>query len=162
MKPTPVDFRPLLVLLKTLYLLCIAVFMYLVFGDVLASFWEEPAAVAERSFSPSVNDILDDYDKIENGIHLQTGLVYAEGFELVRATCTACHSAKLVTQNRATREGWQQMIRWMQETQGLWELGPSERPILSYLAKHYAPEEIGRRANIDIAAVEWYILELPE
>ena len=107
----------------------------------------------------SQNVIADDYERIENGIHVATGLVYAEGFEIVRGTCTACHSAKLVTQNRATREGWLQMIRWMQETQGLWELGENEKIILDYLSKHYAPEEIGRRANLDIAAIEWYILE---
>ena len=101
-----------------------------------------------------------DWDKIENGIHVQTGLIYDTHFDIVRAHCTACHSGKLVAQNRATREGWLQMIRWMQETQGLWDLGVNEPKILDYLAKNYAPEAVGRRTNIDVAAVEWYILEL--
>ncbi|MEM8527939.1 MAG: hypothetical protein AAGG68_25080 [Bacteroidota bacterium] len=95
--------------------------------------------------------------QVENGIHLETGLVYAEGFELVKGTCTTCHSAKLITQNRASRAGWEQMIDWMQETQGLWELGDIEPIILDYLATHYAPEEAGRRANLE--EIEWYILE---
>jgi len=51
------------------------------------------------------------------------------------------------------------MIRWMQETQGLWQLGKNEPIILDYLAKHYAPEEVVRRPGLDVAAIEWYILE---
>ncbi|MEL6720157.1 MAG: hypothetical protein AAFP82_15710 [Bacteroidota bacterium] len=96
-------------------------------------------------------------DQVKNGIHVATGLVYAEGFEVVSTTCTACHSAKLVTQNRASRAGWEQMIDWMQATQGLWDLGENEPIILDYLATHYAPEEVGRRANLE--EIEWYILE---
>ena len=125
------------------------------FGESLRSIFEKPAFVKAKSDRPK-----SDEDVFENGIHVQTGLVYAEGFEEVRAICTSCHSAKLVTQNRATREGWEQMINWMQETQGLWELGPAEPKILDYLAKHYAPQKVGRRANLNIAEIEWYILDL--
>jgi hypothetical protein len=52
------------------------------------------------------------------------------------------------------------MIRWMQATQGLWDLGKNEPIVLDYLAKYYAPEDVGRRANIDVAEVEWFILNL--
>jgi hypothetical protein len=76
---------------------------------------------------------------------------------LVIANCTGCHSAKLVTQNRATREGWTNMIRWMQRTQNLKDLGDAEPKILDYLSTHYAPAEQGRRANLEVA--EWYELE---
>jgi len=69
------------------------------------------------------------------------------------------HSPKLITQNRATRAGWKQMIDWMQETQGLQDLGEHETAILDYLAKHYAPEEEGRRRNLNMEEVEWYVLE---
>jgi hypothetical protein len=86
-----------------------------------------------------------------------TGLVVDENFALVRAQCTACHSAKLITQNRATREGWQHMIRWMQAEQGLWDLGDQEPAILDYLSRHYAPQKKGRRAPL--TNVEWYDLE---
>ena len=120
------------------------ILIYIAFGDSLKSIFEKPVYVKA------------------NGIHVQTGLVYEDGFEEVRAICTSCHSAKLVTQNRATRDGWKEMIRWMQETQGLWELGPAEPKILDYLAKYYAPEAAGRLSNLDIAEIEWYILDLDE
>lgn len=155
-----VDFRPLLVLIKLGFGLCLLLFGYLVFGDMLAPIFEPEPVFVKSENSGNTPGGEDDFDKVVNGIHVQTGLIYAEGFEIVRGTCTACHSAKLVTQNRATRDGWIQMIRWMQETQGLWDLGKNEKTIVDYLAKHYAPEEVGRRANLDIAAIEWYILEL--
>lgn len=79
-----------------------------------------------------------------------TRLVIAEGYELVKAQCTVCHSARLVVQNRADRAGWLQMIRWMQETQGLWPLGDSEPVILDYLATHYGPLPRGRRMPLDV------------
>ena len=94
---------------------------------------------------------------IVDGIHVETGFVVDEGWELVRANCTACHSSKLVTQNRADRAGWESMIRWMQETQKLWDLGENEPIILDYLAKHYAPQRKGRRAQL--THIEWYELE---
>jgi len=130
-----------------------------IFGDSF-DFQKTPIKTSKRASSPIAVD--DDWDKVENGIHLQTGLIYDANFDIVRANCTACHSGKLVAQNRATREGWLQMIRWMQKTQGLWDLGVNEPKILDYLAKNYAPEEVGRRTNIDIASVKWYILELEE
>lgn len=103
---------------------------------------------------------MEDWDKVENGVHLGTGLIYAKNFDIVRANCTACHYGKLIAQNQATREGWQQMIRWMQKTRGLWDLGANEPKLLDYLETYYAPQEVGRRANLDVAAIEWYILEL--
>ncbi|MGH2376253.1 MAG: hypothetical protein ACRDIC_22660 [bacterium] len=66
-----------------------------------------------------------------------TGLVIDEGFALVKGQCTGCHSAKLITQGGKTREGWIDSIRWMQRNQGLTDLGATEEPILSYLAKNY-------------------------
>ncbi|PRY89015.1 cytochrome C [Mongoliibacter ruber] len=86
----------------------------------------------------------------------EVGLVQGEGLQLVLANCTNCHSAKLVTQNRFTREGWIQVIRWMQETQGFWDLGSNEDPIVDYLSTHFAPEAKGRRKPLE---VEWYSLE---
>ncbi|WP_205743534.1 hypothetical protein [Halomonas alimentaria] len=75
-----------------------------------------------------------------------TGLVMAEGWETVRSNCTACHSANLVTQNSGTRNHWEYLIRWMQETQGLWEFQPeTEDTILDYLAEYYGPKEDTRR-----------------
>jgi hypothetical protein len=84
-------------------------------------------------------------------------LADGKGVELVRANCTPCHSARLIVQNRATREGWLSMIRWMQQTQNLWDLGPNEEIILDYLSTYYPVEEKGRRENL--ADIEWYVLD---
>jgi len=160
-QPTEVFFRTFLSLIYLVLFLSCAGLIYGLFGESITKWFEEPPPPSEnrrRVAAPAE----DDWDRVENGIHVQSGLVYAEGFDIVRGTCTACHSAKLVTQNRATREGWKEMIVWMQKTQGLWDLGPNEPVILDYLAKHYAPEEIERRPGLNIAAIEWYILELED
>ncbi|RDC65202.1 hypothetical protein AHMF7616_03832 [Adhaeribacter pallidiroseus] len=80
----------------------------------------------------------------------------APGFAVVSTTCVRCHSPKLITEKRATREGWLATIRWMQQTQGLWDLGPQEPVILDYLAKNYAPKNEGRRPLLK--NTEWYKL----
>jgi len=138
----------------------VGLFVYAVFAPTLHSWFEQPEPIPVEEIQRRVAEKEADLDRVENGIHLETGLIAAAGWETVRATCTACHSAKLVTQNKATREGWEKMIRWMQETQGLWELGEQEATILDYLAANYAPEEASRRASLDMDAIEWYILEL--
>ena len=107
---------------------------------------EQPVVVAEAPLP-----------EFENGIHLATGFREGENLQLVINNCTSCHSAKMVTQNRATRDGWLTMIRWMQETQNLWDLGDSEPLILDYLAKYYAPEAAGRRQPL--TDIDWYELE---
>jgi hypothetical protein len=102
-------------------------------------------------------EVVEEVPEFENGIHLATGLAEDENLQLIIGNCTSCHSAKMVTQNRASREGWKTMILWMQATQGLWDLGDNEPLILDYLAEHYAPKKKGRRAPLtDIA---WYDLE---
>ena len=98
-------------------------------------------------------------DEIVDGIHVSSGMVYDENFALVKATCTSCHSSKLIIQNRATRNGWKEMIRWMQETQGLPDLGTAEPKVLDYLTKHYAPQKVGRRDNLNVKEIEWYVLK---
>ena len=103
------------------------------------------------SVSPSTEEAETKYDDA-------TGFIIDSGFEEVRANCMGCHSPLLVTQNRATREGWLSTIRWMQETQNFWDLGDNETIILDYLARNYSPPEgIGRRANLK--NIQWYPLE---
>ena len=94
---------------------------------------------------------------IVDGIDVESGLIYDEGYELVKMQCANCHSLELVTQNRASRAGWEENIRWMQETQGLWDLGDLEAPILDYLSKNYGPKKSGRRPNLK--NIEWYDLK---
>ncbi|GGF20503.1 hypothetical protein [Echinicola rosea] len=94
---------------------------------------------------------------VKDGVHVATGLVAEKGYETVIANCTNCHAANLITQNRGNKEHWEKLIDWMQETQGLWDLGQNEEIIVDYLAAYYAPVQRGRRANLD--EIEWYELE---
>ena len=66
-----------------------------------------------------------------------SGFVIDDGWKLTNAHCAACHSAKLVTQNRMDRDGWEDTIRLMQAEHGLWDLGAAETVIIEYLALHY-------------------------
>lgn len=78
-----------------------------------------------------------------------TGLIVGPGWELVRVHCGGCHSHKLVTAQRADRQTWLDMIRWMQATQNLWRFdAETEGRILDYLALNYPPLPNRRRAPI--------------
>ncbi len=78
-----------------------------------------------------------------------TGLAIKPGWELVRAHCGGCHSHKLVTSQRADRQTWLDIIRWMQATQNLWQFDQqTEAQILAYLADNYPPQPNRRRAPI--------------
>ena len=81
-----------------------------------------------------------------------TGLAIDQNWQQVRAVCTVCHSAKLVTQNRMSRSAWLDTIRWMQKEHGLIPLNDLEEPILDYLGKHYnVPDNIRtRRRNLTV------------
>ncbi len=105
----------------------------------------------------SLGDFSEIEAHIENGIDLESGLLATGNYELVKKNCTPCHSGKLIVQNKATREGWKSMINWMQETQGLWDLGENQDEILDYLESCYGPEKIGRRKNLE--NIDWYELQ---
>lgn len=94
---------------------------------------------------------------IKDGIHVRTGLKEGEGLMMVIAHCTACHSAQLITQNRMNKEQWNATIRWMQDTQNLWELGENQEVIVNYLVTNYPVIDKGRRENLQ--NIEWYRLE---
>ena len=127
--------------------------VYLMIDPTMSAFQSEPEETLIAVAPPEE----DDFDKIENGIHLRTGFVEGEGLMTVVNNCTNCHSAKLVTQNRMDADGWRKTIKWMQETQNLWDLGRNEDIIVDYLAKYYAPGKKGRRQNL--TNIEWYVLE---
>ncbi len=99
----------------------------------------------------------DNYDKIENGIHMRTGFIDAPGLMETVNNCTNCHSSKLVIQNRMNKERWIATIKWMQETQNLWDLGKNEEIIVDYLVTNYPPKEMGRRENLN--DIQWYVLD---
>jgi len=152
----------------SIFVLALITFLgYLLLGDNVQSFYpiEKPSAQILAARQQRASDRLAEaeveasWDRVVDGIHQRTGFYADPKLPVIIAACTSCHSSKLVTQNSATRDGWKAMIRWMQETQGLPDLGETEPVILDYLAKYYAPKAVGRRANLDLTQVEWYILE---
>ena len=146
--------RKLSVILFSFFAAIAGILLYLMADPNLSAFRSKPAVAVTEIVSPESQE---DFDSIENGIHLRTGFVEGEGLMTVVNNCTNCHSAKLVTQNRMTAEGWRATIQWMQETQNLWDLGKNEEIIVQYLATNYAPKQKGRRQNLD--NIEWYALE---
>jgi len=78
-----------------------------------------------------------------------TGLKMSGDWQLVRSNCIACHSPKLITQQRGSADQWLRMIRWMQDKQNLWQFEPEvEERIVAYLAENYPPPTNRRRAAI--------------
>ncbi|WP_299486332.1 monoheme cytochrome C [uncultured Allomuricauda sp.] len=148
---------------QILRLMYLVFFVFIIIAGFLVYLLVDPSFSAfkkndsEENYISIQNQEVEDFDKIENGIHVRTGFVEGEGLQLVVNNCTSCHSAKLVTQNRMSKEQWSATIRWMQETQNLWDLGQNEEAILTYLATHYAPKKGGRRQNL--SDIEWYDLE---
>lgn len=104
-----------------------------------------------------VRSIEEDPNKIENGIHIRSGLIVADGYKLVLNNCGGCHSHKIIIQNQANALGWTETIHWMQKTQNLWDLGENEAPIVAYLAKYYGIKKKGRRENLK--NIDWYALD---
>ena len=143
---------------KAIYRLMMLVFsIIMIVGGVLIYYMIDPSLSVFRDPPPTyvvVEEI--DEDLIENGIHVRTGFVDADGLMTVINNCTNCHSAKLVTQNRMSEERWNATIRWMQETQNLWDLGPNQEIIVNYLVTNYPVEDKGRRENL--TNIEWYDL----
>lgn len=157
MSTSPEKFKRAVRQLQTLTLLFVSVIVLLC--AFLVGVMVNPKLLQSEASTESYVEVEEEeeYDRIENGIHLRTGFVEGEGLMAVVNNCTNCHSAQLVTQNRMSRERWQATIRWMQETQNLWDLGANEPLILDYLSTHYAPQEEGRRPNLVVE--EWYDLE---
>lgn len=78
-----------------------------------------------------------------------SGLIKSSGWEHVRAQCGGCHSYSLVISQRADRNTWLDIIRWMQKTQNLWQFRPEiEVQIIDYLAINYPPKPNRRRPPI--------------
>lgn len=118
---------------------------------------EVPAEVTEVNGEAAPATTVINALNIVDGKEVETGLLDGDGLRAVKANCLSCHSAKLITQNRFTRDGWHTKIVWMQETQGLWDLGENEPVILDYLAEYYAPEARASRRQ-PLADIEWYQL----
>ena len=95
--------------------------------------------------------VAEDSKKAQEEIPLDplTGLKMAPGWEVVRARCITCHSAKQFLQQRGTRQTWDHVITWMEERGGLIPLDKETRKIiLDYLATNHGPGESFRRPPI--------------
>ena len=69
------------------------------------------------------------------------GLPPGTGRDLVISTCSACHSIRLVAQQRLSREVWDETLDWMVSEQGMPRLGTRDRQlILRYLSTHLNPD----------------------
>lgn len=64
--------------------------------------------------------------------------VAGEGAEATHAYCTACHSERIVVQQGLTREGWEEVLEYMVEEQGMTPIEEPDRDrVLGYLSTHY-------------------------
>lgn len=56
--------------------------------------------------------------------------------------CTPCHSTMIITQQNFSRRTWDEVLTWMVEDQGMWEMPAETRQlVLDYLVTHFGPEE---------------------
>lgn len=116
---SPEDRRLLSILVNSLILLlgavliCLGILLVMNHPEWLKQVEEENELKVEEGVNMA--DISTDRE-VQDGLDVETGFVAAAGYQHVIAHCTRCHSSQLVLQNRATREGWSDMIRWMQET----------------------------------------------
>ncbi|SEI49735.1 hypothetical protein SAMN04487995_0966 [Dyadobacter koreensis] len=137
----------------------VTLIVFLGLGIVLSSFRPETESnikFSSNDFSLiSTNTFASDTTKLDK----ETGLVVDENLYMVKAQCTGCHSTKLISANHFTRDGWKQKIRWMQANHNLWDLGETEKQVLDYLEKNYAPQQmVSRRAPLK--DIKWYDLKL--
>ena len=122
------------------------------FAILMSSFVDKNAA---RNLAPTSAISLNDTLKKDT----ETGMIVDKDLYMVKAQCTSCHSSKLIVQNRFTRDGWKQKIRWMQAKHNLWDLGETEKQVLDYLEKYYAPAPAVARREA-LKDIKWYKLEI--
>ena len=90
----------------------------------------DPLAPADASNHTSLFDPQDEY----------WGLPRTEGYELTAAYCTACHSIRIVMQQEQPLEGWEYLLNWMTEKQGMAAPHPDDREVLlNYLVTNFGP-----------------------
>jgi len=135
-KPNAIpNWRIFISLVNLLVFLLVMSFSYLLLEDTIVEWMNrEPLPVGDLQRKTKSSNKEEDWNRVVNGIHVRTGLHDDPNLQTIIGACTSCHSAKMITQNKATRDGWEQMIRWMQKTQNLGDLGKSEPIILDYLA----------------------------
>lgn len=101
--------------------------------DYSASFSAlDPALTLSGRSTTSLFDPADDY----------WGLPRTEGYDLIDAYCTACHTLQIVMQQSATPERWDYMLDWMVREQGMAPMIDGDRDIvLKYLVETFGNTE---------------------
>lgn len=141
-------------------IIILMIFITLFAGVIAITGTEEPPTFKRNAQSASTEQKSSGLEAdVKDGIHVPTGFIADKNFELVVTNCTGCHASDLVIQNRMTKQGWEDIIKWMQEKQNLWDLGPNKAKIVDYLAKNYAPKNQGRRKLLQLKTDDWYVLE---
>jgi len=65
----------------------------------------------------------------------------APGAQITYDMCTACHSEMIIAQQGQDRAGWDEILVWMVEDMGMWEIEEPDRTlILDYLAEYYGED----------------------
>ena len=74
------------------------------------------------------------------------GLPEGKGREEITAYCAACHSLRLVSQQRLPRYRWEELLVLMNEKHGMPKLPPEDEKIVTdYLAEKLGPPPRRRR-----------------
>lgn len=69
------------------------------------------------------------------------GLPEGEGRLETYSNCVACHSTMIIRQQRLPRRTWDEVLTWMVEEKGMWEMAPEVRAkVLDYLAEHFGAD----------------------
>jgi cytochrome c len=92
-----------------------------------ASAWAEELVTDDQGRSEVIYDV---------------GLLHvAPGAQITYDYCTACHSEMIIAQQGQDRDGWDEILVWMVEDMGMFELLEEEREqILDYLATYYGED----------------------
>jgi cytochrome c len=96
------------------------------------------AALAVLAAVAVAEEAADDHDDTVADVG-DVGVLYpAAGAGVTYDHCAPCHSERLVAQQGQTREGWERLLVWMVEEQGMEPIPEEDRQtILDYLATHY-------------------------
>jgi hypothetical protein len=69
------------------------------------------------------------------------GLPEGPGRAETYGNCVACHSTMIIRQQRLSRRTWDEVLTWMVEDKGMWEMTPDVRAtVLDYLVEHFGPD----------------------
>lgn len=101
------------------------------------------AAGAHRGPVGNPDVKIEDREESEYGV-----LVVAEGVDTVFYTCSACHSERIIAQQGQTRRGWEDLIEWMVDEQGLGQPDDEDmKVILDYLEAYYNEDRANYPSN---------------